>query len=86
MERALMAEAMIMKVLRDDNDRGIMMVLQMPWSGCRLGTFQLYSPNIALRPGQSLQASLASIISDLLQHENVYHHKIHFRNTFTLKG
>lgn len=39
MERALMAEAMIMKVLRDDNDKGIMMVLQMPWSGCRLGTF-----------------------------------------------
>lgn len=33
MERALMVEAKVMMVLRDDNDKGIMIVLQMTLYG-----------------------------------------------------
>ena len=69
----------------------LMVVLTTTWaqgwrwsygSGCRPGSFPLCTPNIALGPSQSLQASSASTSSNLLQHinsaQNSFQKQVHF--------
>ena len=55
MERAFMVEAMIMMVLRDDNDKGIMMVLQMTlvMTLVRMQRRRQWHPTPVLLPGKS---------------------------------
>ena len=55
MERAFMVEAMIVMVLRDDNDKGIMMVLQMTlvMTLVRMQRRRQWHPTPVLLPGKS---------------------------------